>query len=253
LSENVLIEENAIHNAGLWNKIIFAIHVSGKNNVVSNNKISNFGYCAIGVGYDKIPTEIDKITSIVEGNEIWYDKDYFNNYREHTLMDSGAITIGKYNDSAIVRYNNIHDYRGMGINFGIFCDDGAMNVKIYGNIVTNTPSGNSIDSRRVKGMESKIGPTNINNEITGNIVDGAIRFQGREGSKNGCVFADNIVLSDGNAPANTISNVTIKNGGVVTYKGKADSGIISLSGANYSKVAKYKDFSKLRKFIKVVK
>ena len=38
----------------------------------------------------------------------------------------------------------------MGDNRGIFCDDGASNISIYGNVILNTPNSYCIDLRQGK-------------------------------------------------------------------------------------------------------
>lgn len=114
---------------------------------IANNTFLDFGYGAIGVGvwhgFDK------KYYSggIIEHNEIYFTPNYFAEAWKHMLMDSGAIYTWTQNDEVIIRYNYIHDYTGAGDNRGIFCDDGANNLKIYRNVVVNTPNCYCIDSR----------------------------------------------------------------------------------------------------------
>ena len=109
------------------------------------------------------------------------------------LMDSGAIYTWTQNDEVIIRYNYIHDYTGAGDNRGIFCDDGANNLKLYGNVVLNTPNCYSIDSRM--GKDQKEGFTNnANNFMAHNVVDNGVRFQGHSDIQHHVVKGSNIVV-----------------------------------------------------------
>ena len=162
---------------------------------IAFNTFRDFGGCAIGVGVwhgfeKKWPSQ-----GIIEYNEMSYTPEYYNNYLQHTLMDCGAIYVWTQNDNVIIRNNYIHDYIGAGDNRGIFCDDGAMNLYIYKNIVLNTPNCYSIDSRSVNDPENKYN-CNSNNFMAYNIVDNKVRFMGYSGEERHCVKGYNFVLLD---------------------------------------------------------
>ena len=79
------------------------------------------------------------------------------------------------------------------IDGGIFCDDGANNLKIYRNVVVNTPNCYCIDSR--VGKDQKEGFTNnANNFMAENVVDGRVRFQGHADVQRHVVKGTNYVL-----------------------------------------------------------
>ena len=96
----------------------------------------------------------------------------------------------------IIRYNYIHDYTGAGDNRGVFCDDGANNLKIYGNVILNTPNCYSIDSRMAKDKRDGI-MNNANNFMANNVVDNGVRFQGYADVQRHVVKGANIVVKSG--------------------------------------------------------
>lgn len=108
-------------------------------------------------------------------------------------MDSGAIYTWTKNDNVIIRNNYIHDYAGAADNRGIFCDDGASNLKIYDNIILNIPNCYCIDSRMVKDQNANI-HNNSNNFMANNMVDGGVRFMGYGDENRNCVKGANIIL-----------------------------------------------------------
>ena len=194
---NTVAESNNFVYTGLGMGPTFCICVRGEDYLVKNNDFCNFGYCAVAVGVfyaDEIPT---KSCGIVEGNRMYYTEDYISSIEDYQVMDGGAIYVFTRNDGAVIRNNIIHDIAGRYQNRGIFLDDGAYGVEISGNTVYNIHNSYCIDSRRVKAFERSIDPlskterTNVNNSVFGNIVDGDIRFEPREGEDNGCYIGTN--------------------------------------------------------------
>lgn len=83
----------------------------------------------------------------------------------------------------------------MGDNRGIFCDDGASNISIYGNVILNTPNSYCIDLRRVKDHKASL-KNNSNSIMANNLVDGAVRFQGYEGEDRHVLKGQNTVIRE---------------------------------------------------------
>lgn len=195
------------HNVNKRINLSKAILCSGADFHVYDNIFSDFGYCAIGAGiWEGGPDITLNCNGVIERNEIYYTQPYFENADDHNIMDSGAIYLYTISNSTIVRYNYIHHYGGAGDNRGIFCDDGAKNVQIYCNTITNVANSHCIESRRVVINNRRLGELNINNIIRDNIVDGTILFEGNEMKNNGCRYEGNIHL-DGNYSNDIISNV----------------------------------------------
>lgn len=221
-SSNTIIENCTFENNGTGLSYARCVSCFGTDYYIGYNTFKNFGYCAISVGLPYGDVLRCSPKGIVEYNHMYYDKQYFVEAWKHTIMDSGAIYIWTQNEGAIIRYNYIHDYTGMVWNRGIFCDDGAHHVAIYGNVVVNIPNSNSIDSRRVAGTESANNNishsriNNINNVIMYNITDGTINFVGNEKKQNGCVKGLNIILKEDKSTnvarnySNSIRNLEIK-------------------------------------------
>ena len=192
--ENVRIINNVFENCGKALGQTFCVTCWESSYYVAYNHFIDFGYSAIGVGvwhgYEKImPSQ-----GIIEYNEMNYSPTYYSNYFRHTLMDGGAIYAWTQNDCVIIRNNYIHDIIGMGDNRGIFCDDGANNIKIYNNIILNTPNCFSIDSRFVKDPENKYN-CNAYNFMAHNIVDNKVRFMGYATENRHCMKGYNIILT----------------------------------------------------------
>ena len=95
-------------------------------------------------------------------------------YKVDVQDKSGKIIT--YIDHIIVRYNFIHDYSGMASNRGIYLDDGAGNVDIYGNVLVNILNGHAIFSWLSKGAGKKYPSANNNINCMYNIIQGSYKF-----------------------------------------------------------------------------
>ena len=199
-SINTVIKKCEFIRTGLAFENTSAVRCQGEDYHIVDNLFEDFGYSAISLGYGKTRSETQKVSGVTEYNTILYTEDYIEMYKDIMLMDGGAIYFRTQNDKAIIRYNYISGYDGMKDNRGIFCDAGAYNIEIYGNIITHIANSYCIDSRRVVSVEKdgsrgiNVNKTNINNKIYDNIVDGKIRFAAREGGDNNCELGANYFL-----------------------------------------------------------
>ena len=180
------------NNSTGWNNT-FCINIKGKDFLVAHNKFKDFAYGAIAIGEHGNDKKV-KVSGIIEENEIYYTPRYYENYKLHTLMDSGAIYLWTQNDDVHICRNNIHDNIGMKDNRGIFCDDGASNFRITDNVILRVPNSYSIDSRKVKDFNPYGFKNNANNYIAYNIVDNGIRFMGYGSEERHCRKSKNYVL-----------------------------------------------------------
>ena len=214
MSEGTLVRDNDFCDMGKRMLNSFCVSCHGPDFDISNNTFSDFGYGAIacGVWYK---SEKEKVcTGIVKNNYLKYNDDYLADIYAHSLMDSGAIYLTTKMDDVVVSNNRIENYAGAGENRGIFCDDGAVNFELSGNVITGI-SDYCIDSWRAPFVEEAMSPgsgidrSNVNISIHDNVVDGCLRFMGNEKEDNGCVFGNNYVLvSEGHIPpVHIISNV----------------------------------------------
>lgn len=255
MCESVSVQDCLFRNCGTYWSNSFCIKAQGKDFHIARNEFQDFGYGAIGIGCYWETEKKGYVQGIVEFNEAYYTPSYFKDFWKHTLMDSGTIYTWTQNDNVVIRYNYIHDYTGMRDNRGIFCDDGTCNVKIYGNIVTNTPNSYSIDLRSVPSVESnpkyKFGKVNVGNEIYGNIVDNKIRFEGRKNDpNNGCKKGPDYIISDGlDIPKSTISSVEILGENRSLSCISLDSNV-TIDKSSYKIFKKHPYFKKIKKWVK---
>ena len=193
--ENVQIINNRFEQCCWIMAFSFCAVCECKDFYIANNTFKDFSYGAILAGLMRGADKEYECSGIIESNEIFLTDQYFNNKEKYTIMDAGAIQLRTQSDYTIVRYNYIHDYTGMRSNRGIFCDEGAYNFSIYGNVILNTPNCYSIDSRRVNDMNENDSLNNTSNTIMYNIVDNYIRFAGRQDPNNNCSKGANVFFS----------------------------------------------------------
>ncbi len=186
-------------NGYLWTNR-FDVVVQGEDFEVRGNTFQDFSYGGVGAGIHYLNSAGIRTSGIIEKNE-FFQSESFRRPPSRTLMDSGAIYLWTMNKDVTIRNNYIHDIDGGGDNRGIFGDDGAVNVKVYDNVVLGIENSFCIDFRKVLPVEKKAGSqisrVNVGNEMSGNTVDGSVRFIGREdGSADDVVCGENRVITD---------------------------------------------------------
>ncbi len=166
---------------------------------IADNVFEDFSYCAVASGIHYTESISQRCSSLIEGNEM-YQTEAFRQMPTRILMDGGAIYLSTVSQGQVIRNNYIHDIGGPLDNRGIFLDDGAVNVEVYGNLVLSVANSYSIDSRRTRWVEtqagSKIDRVNVDNYIGENTVDGRVRFETR-GGNDGCRRKPDKVLKSG--------------------------------------------------------
>lgn len=197
--KNICITGNYFQNIGKGLQSTFAINCQCSDFYIANNMLVNFGYGGIGVGTSA--TDELEGNGIVEDNVLYFSDEYAEYAKKSSLIDGGAIYLYTRNDGTIVRYNRIHNYTGAHSNRGIYCDDGAYGFTLYGNVITKISNSNYIDSRLVPSADM---PTNTNNVIEYNIIEGRYKFEGSKKAGNGCVKGKNIVLNLANSEPHKI-------------------------------------------------
>ncbi len=184
---NVSITNSLFDDNGKeWNNS-HVILAQGSDFLISDNEFRDFCYGAIGAGIWYKYKQSSKVSGIIANNEIYYTDSYYKDYPKHTLMDSGGIYLWTQMDEVIIKYNYIHDIIGMEDNRGIFCDDGAKNVKILQNLVLRINNCYCIDLRNVPNVAKLIPDCNTGNHCINNLFDGRLRFFVKDDSckKNG--------------------------------------------------------------------
>lgn len=171
-----LIAKNIFEDNGKeWNNghVVLA---KGADFLISDNVFCNFCYGAIGVGIWYKNKKTTKVSGVIVNNEIYYTEEYCKDYLKHTLMDSGAIYLWTQMDDVTIQGNFIHDISGVVDNRGIFCDDGAMNVQIFDNLILRVCNSYGIDLRDGAHVKDYVSKYNTGNICERNITDSEIRF-----------------------------------------------------------------------------
>lgn len=214
-SANTIVEKNRFTSMGKRMSNTPCVRCQGTDYRVSDNVFLNFGYGGISTGVWYKSKMKHPCSGVIENNELSYNQDYLDHIDNFGIMDGGAIYIATKNAGSIIRNNYIHDFSGMKSNRGIFCDDGASNIEMYGNFITGIANSRCIDARRAAKIEcpstpeSDIDRANVNIIIRDNVVDGGIRFEAHEGPDNGCVKGANYILpaKDGSIPRMIVDHV----------------------------------------------
>ena len=205
---NTTICGNRLKNIG-WMLNTRAITGGGENLHICDNVIEDFNYGAIAVGSTTSNDKAGKLTYIIERNTIRLTKDFTDNYLQNTLADGGGIYIGPQCTQGIIRNNVVENIKGIHSNRGIFLDDGAKNLAIYGNLILNTANSYDIDLRYCKTYASGIPDHNTNNSMFDNILTGTYRFQDG-GTGSNCVEGENPVVSSSKLQVSSIGVQGVK-------------------------------------------
>lgn len=245
-SANTVVEKNSFKSMGKRMNNTPCVRCQGTNYRVSDNVFLNFGYGGISTGVWYKSKMKQPCVGVIENNDLSFDQDYLDHIDNYGIMDGGAIYIATKNAGSIVRNNYIHGISGMKSNRGIFCDDGASNIEIYGNVITGVANSRCIDSRRATFVErsntpeSDIDRANVNIVIKDNVVDGSIRFEAHEDPNNGCVKGVNYILSaqDGKVPKMIIDHVAVQEDDVVVQCSRVQEFKVQKKNKNKIKIRK---------------
>lgn len=190
---NIAVCDNTFRGNGLGWTNSFNISLSGTDFIIKSNKLIDFHYGGIGVGCWWNRDLNNLVTGDVYNNELYDTPEFYASFMQHSLMDGGAIYVLTQTDGVTIRNNYIHDISGMKDNRGIFCDDGAKNVTITGNVIQRIQNSYCIDLRKVTYVAEKVPDHNTGNTCTDNLVDGDIRFYLRDES---CTESNNKKFGD---------------------------------------------------------
>lgn len=192
---NFTICRNHFKNIG-WMFNRSAVSGGGVNLHVCDNIVEDFNYSAISCGSYSATKDSLLLTFIIERNLIKLSNKYKKDYIRKTLADGGAIYICPSVTNGIIRDNVIQNIKGINGNRGIFLDDGAKNLAVYGNLVVNVENYYDIDLRLVNTYEKDIPDHNTNNSVFHNIMTGGYRFEDA-GLESNCIGGQNVLLGVG--------------------------------------------------------
>ena len=256
-SEGTIVKGNSFSSMGKRLTNSFCVICHGADYLVKDNTFVDFGFGGVGVGVWYKGAKKNNCSGVVEHNELKYSNDYVADIANHAIMDNGAIYLWTKNDGSIIRYNYINNFSGAKHNCGIFCDDGAYNYKLIGNVITGIANNYCIDARRDARVEevntpgSGIERSNVNIVIKDNIVNGKIRVVGNEIQNNGCVMGDTYFLLSGRAklPKNIIDKVKVIGENVIlNYLGEKN-GYVVLSAKSFQQLKKSPVWNEVKKYM----
>lgn len=212
------VENSEFRECGLYGSNRACISARG-NSYIARNVFENFNYSAVALGCKSKYTEKFP-SSIVEKNIFLWTPEWEQKMKIYALVDGGAIYISTCNKRTIVRHNTILNFGGHGYNRAIYCDDGAFNVTIYGNVIKGTRNSYDIDSRDCSRKWKKQKDTpycpNTGNYIGYNVCDGKLKLEGASAvNDNGCIFENNIIVSKHDEENSIIRNVKCPNPAIV--------------------------------------
>lgn len=225
------VTNSTFRNIAHYGTNTYAIRSTGKA-YIGGNEFIDTNYGAIFVGHVN-SASWDNLHSIhlIEHNYIHYTPEWIEKRKTFGLQDSGDIYVSVNNIMAVVRFNTIigtgglRDCITLRKNNAIYVDDGAYNVKVYGNVITGTENYYNIDSRNVSNDEyyNRLTPNNHdannvvyndnhtdpnnpdrayidlskNNLIAFNVCDGMVRMQENLTlNETGCRFFNNFILGN---------------------------------------------------------
>ena len=164
-------------------------------------------------------------------------------------MDGGAIYISTLCEQVIVRYNYIHHFRGIKSNRAIYCDDGAMNVKIYGNIISGVTNAQSILSWRAKSINKKFPQSNDGIDFYYNVIWGKYKFDERPNSS--CIHGKNLVLygDDEAVPNNILNHFAYQEQDLVFSGASMENGKMEIPSEAMLELKKFPTYEKMKKWI----
>lgn len=201
---NITIWNNKLKDIGFMLNTM-ALKFGGTNIHVLENNIEDFNYSAIACGGTASNKSSQALTYIVEHNLIRHSTEFTDHYKERTVADGGGIYVGPQNTLGIIRNNIVQNIHGISANRGLFLDDGAKNLIVYGNLIVNTFNCFDIDLRKSTVYSKGIPDYNTNNIIINNIITRNYRFEEANSSAN-CYVGQNIILENSYGNIVNVSN-----------------------------------------------
>lgn len=221
------IIDSEFKNIGLRGSNSACICARG-DSYIANNRFIDFNYSAIKLGY-KTKKKENYPSAIAENNIIAWTPEWEKQMSVYGLTDGGAIYVTTCSKRTIIRNNTILNFGGHRANRAIYCDDGAFNVTIYGNVIKGTRNSYDIDSRDCSKKWKKPGQDSIpcpntGNYIGFNICDGKLKLEGASAiSDNGCVFENNVIVGRNDERKDIVNNNgNVRNAIIYDVQGRID-------------------------------
>ena len=136
---------NTVRDSGLCGDNVYVVYCNGKDFLIQDNVISDYGYGGIYTGLYYATEKLYTVSGLVSRNELFQTPAYFQAAPDELLMDSGAIYIATQNDDVRIEDNYIHDINGPTYNRGIFADDGTSHITVRRNRIENVKNHYALD------------------------------------------------------------------------------------------------------------
>lgn len=246
---NTIVKGNKFYRAEMGWTNSSCVVCYGEDFWVSNNQFEDIGYASIRSGY--LTTKEGKLIcrGLIEYNEIFFGDEYYSHPEKYTLIDGGAIYLATFSDELVVRYNYIHNIRGVSAYRAIYCDEGAMNAIIYGNIMCGITNDYSILSWRVKRLNKKYPQTNDGINLFYNIIGGKYKMDERPNST--CIHGKNLIIyGEGeHVPERILNNFAYQEEDVYCSGATIVNGRLKLSDTAKKELKKFPTYSKMVRWI----
>ena len=203
---NTVVKNNHFYRTALAWSNSSCVSCYGSDFLVANNVFEDIGYASVYTGYHHNWGKEIVSSGVIENNEVFFGEEYYSQYDKHTLVDGGAFYMGTLCKKVIIRYNFIHHFKGVHSTRAIYCDEGAMNIKIYGNVIHGIDNSFSVLSWRARSINKQIPQSNDGIDFFNNVIWGKYKFDERE--KSSCIHGKNLILySEGESiPSNQLIN-----------------------------------------------
>lgn len=246
---NTIVKGNKFYRAEMGWTNSSCVVCYGEDFWVSNNQFEDIGYASIRSGYRSTKEGKLICRGLIEYNEIFFGDDYYSHPEKYTLIDGGAIYLATFSDELVVRYNYIHNMRGVRAYRAIYCDEGAMNVIIYGNIMYGITNAHSILSWRAKSLNKKYLQTNDGINLFYNIIGG--KYQMDERPNSSCVHGKNLIIYGvgEHVPERILNNFAYQEEDVYSTGASIVNGRLKLSDAAMKELKKFPTYSKMVRWI----
>ena len=181
-SSRIGILRNRIDGSGVAGENSACISCYASDFQIRGNVISDYGYAAVRTGIHYSLEKKSPLYGVIAGNEIFQTPAYFASAPDLLLMDSGAIYLTTQIDSLRIEGNRIHDINGPVYNRGIFADDGASNLVIVGNTISNVQNYYALDIdprsswKMLHRRKRRVDVANENVVVRDNVIDGEVRI-----------------------------------------------------------------------------
>lgn len=246
---NTIVKGNKFYRAEMGWTNSSCVVCCGEDFWVSNNQFEDIAYASITSGYRSTKEGMMISRGLIEYNEFFFGNDYYSHPEKYTLVDGGAIYLTTFSEELVVRYNYFHNIRGVKSYRAIYCDDGAMNVTIYGNIICGITNAHSILSWRAKSLNNQYAQTNDGINLFFNIIGGKYKMDERPNSS--CVHGKNLIIyKEGEqVPERILNNFAYQEDDVYSTGASIVKGRLKLSDAAMKELKKFPTYSKMVRWI----